>query len=130
MIVYVDTSAVAKALIDEVDSDAAVAALDRYGEQGRLFSSSIVITELRRAASRAGVDVAITRDALRRLSLVQVNDELLETAGDLPGLSLRSLDAIHIASAMSIDANVFVTADIRQAVAARDAGLDVIDQFA
>lgn len=130
MIVYVDTSVVAKTLIDEVDSDAAVAALDRYGEQGRLFSSSIVITELRRAASRAGVDVAITRDALRRLSLVQVNDELLETAGDLPGLSLRSLDAIHIASAMSIDANVFVTADIRQAVAARDAGLDVIDQFA
>ena len=130
MIVYVDTSVVAKTLIDEVDSDAAVAALDRYGELGRLFSSSIVITELRRAASRAGVDVAITRDALRRLSLVQVNDELLETAGDLPGLSLRSLDAIHIASAMSIDANVFVTADIRQAVAARDAGLDVIDQFA
>ena len=130
MIVYVDTSVVAKTLIDEVDSGAAVAALDRYGEQGRLFSSSIVITELRRAASRAGVDVAITRDALRRLSLVQVNDELLETAGDLPGLSLRSLDAIHIASAMSIDANVFVTADIRQAVAARDAGLDVIDQFA
>ena len=130
MIVYVDTSAIAKTLIDEVDSDAAVAALDRYGEQGRLFSSSIVITELRRAASRAGVDVAITRDVLRRLSLVQLNDELLETAGDLPGLSLRSLDAIHIASAMSIDANVFVTADIRQAVAARGAGLDVIDQFA
>ena len=130
MIVYVDTSAVAKALIDEVDSDAAVSALDRYGEQGRLFSSSIVITELRRAASRAGVDVATTRDALRRLSLVQVNDELLKTAGDLPGLSLRSVDAIHIASAMSIDANVFVTAHIRQAVAARDAGLDVIDQFA
>ena len=130
MIVYVDTSVVAKTLIDEVDSGAAVAALDRYGEHGRLFSSSIVITELRRAASRAGVDVATTRDALRRLSLVQVNDELLETAGELPGLSLRSLDAIHIASAMSIDANVFVTADIRQAVAARDAGLDVIDQFA
>ena len=130
MIVYVDTSVVAKTLIDEVHSGAAVAALDRYGEIGRLFSSSIAITELRRAASRAGVDVAITRDALRRLSLVQVNDELLETAGDLPGLSLRSLDAIHIASAMSIDANVFVTADIRQAVAARGAGLDVIDQFA
>ena len=130
MIVYVDTSVVAKTLIDEVDSDAAVAALDRYGEQGRLFSSSIAITELRRAASRAGVDVATTRDALRRLSLVQVNDELLETAGDLPGLSFRSLDAIHIASAMSIDANVFVTADIRQAAAARGAGLDVIDQFA
>ena len=130
MIVYVDTSAVAKTLIDEVDSDAAVAALDRYGEQGRLFSSSIVITELRRVASCSGVDVATTRDALRRLSLVQVNDELLETAGDLPGLSLRSVDAIHIASAMSIDANVFVTAHIRQAVAARDAGLDVIDKFA
>ena len=130
MIVYVDTSVVAKSLIDEVDSGAAVAALDRYGEQGRLFSSSIAITELRRAASRAGVDVATTRDALRRLSLVQVNDELLETAGDLPGLSFRSLDAIHIASAMSIDANVFVTADIRQAAAARAAGLDVIDQFA
>ena len=130
MIVYVDTSVVAKTLIDEVDSGAAVAALDRYGEIGRLFSSSIAITELRRAASCSGVDVATTRDALRRLSLVQVNDELLETAGDLPGLSLRSLDAIHIASAMSIDANVFVTADIRQAVAARGAGLDVIDQFA
>ena len=108
-----------------------MAALDRYGELGRLFSSSsIVIAELRRAASRAGVDVATTRDALRRLSLVQVNDEPLESAGELPGLTLRSFDAIHIPSAMSIDANVFVTADIRQAVAPRDAGLVVIDQFA
>ncbi len=129
MIVYVDTSVAVKVLVADADSDSAVALLDRHSAQGRLFSSSIMITELRRAASRAGVDVAIARDVLRRFSLVRLTEVLLEAAADLSGRSLRSFDAIHIASAISIAADVFVTADVRQAVAARVAGLDVIDRF-
>lgn len=129
MIVYVDTSVVAKTLIAEPDSDAVVAALDGYMEHGRLLSSSIVITELHRAATRAGLESAPTWSAIRRLSLVRLNDELLIAAGQIPGPSLRSLDAIHIASAISIDAEVFVTADARQAAAAVDAGFDVVDRF-
>jgi len=91
--------------------------------------SSTVITELRRATSPAGVDVATTRDAPQRLALVRVNDDLLEAAGDLPGALLRSLDEIHIASAKSIGANAFVTADVRQAAVARDSGFEVVDRF-
>ena len=94
-----------------------------------MFSSSIVITELRGASACAGVDVATTRDALQRIGLVQMNNELLEAARGLPGAPLRSLDAIDIPSAASIVANAFVTADIRQAAAARESGFDVIDQF-
>ena len=56
-------------------------------------------------------------------------DDLLEAAGNLPFTSPRSLNAIHIASAKLIGASVFVTADVRQAAAARDAGLNVVDRF-
>ena len=73
--------------------------------------------------------MATTRDAPQRLALVQVNDDLLEAAGDLPGTLLRSLDAIHVASAKSIGANAFVTADVRQAAVARDSGFEVVDRF-
>lgn len=129
MIVYVDTSVLAKTLIAEADSAAVVAALDGYVEEGRLFTSSIVMTELHRAAMRTNVDKTLTWNVIRRLSLVQLNDDLLTAAGQLPGASLRSLDAIHIASAIWIEAGVFVTADVRQAAAARGAGLDVVDRF-
>lgn len=131
MIVCLDTSVVVKTLVAEAGSAAVTTAIDAHRERGdRLFSSSIVITELRRAASRIGVDDRVTTAALQRLALVRVTDQILEQAGELSGASLRSLDAIHIASALSIGADVLLTADHRQAIAARDAGLVVVDEFA
>jgi predicted nucleic acid-binding protein len=68
-------------------------------------------------------------------SLVAVADEVLALAHDrVLEHPLRSLDAIHLASAESIRREgvvlPFVTADVRQAAAARAVGLDVIDAVA
>lgn len=64
---------------------------------------------------------------LRRLAFVELDPELAELAGALGGPGLRSLDAIHLASALRLGPalEAFVTYDARQAVAARSAGLPV-----
>lgn len=59
--------------------------------------------------------------------LIALDEEIRRIAAGIGG-SLRSLDAIHIASALAIgDRDVqFVTYDDRQANAARDCGLTVV----
>jgi hypothetical protein len=59
------------------------------------------------------------RQLLRRLDLIQLDDELLDAAATLDGVVLRSLDAIHIAAAP------VVTYDDRMTTAAGQAGLEV-----
>jgi predicted nucleic acid-binding protein len=65
-------------------------------------------------------------------SLVAVADEVLALAHDrVLEHPLRSLDAIHLASIRREGVVLpFVTADVRQAAAARAVGLDVIDAVA
>lgn len=64
---------------------------------------------------------------LRRLDLVDLDRELLRSAGALPGPGLRSLDAVHLASALRVRdvLDAFVAYDDRLLEAARLAGLVV-----
>lgn len=64
---------------------------------------------------------------LRRVTFVDVDRELALSAGALGGPWLRALDAVHVASALRIAAEIeaFVTYDMRQAEAASAAGLTV-----
>jgi predicted nucleic acid-binding protein len=68
------------------------------------------------------------RDVLARVELLRVNDRVLDAAGLLAPADLRSLDAIHLASAeqLGTDLRGFVTYDERLASAAVDRGLRVI----
>ena len=130
MIRYVDTSVYAKTIVDEPDSDGVISALDGYRRAGdELVSSTILTTELHRLGHRQGLAADDVRAALDLIDLVRVTDVLLIQAGSLPGRSLRSLDAIHIATALEVDADSFVTADRRQGDAARTAGLEVVSNF-
>ncbi len=65
------------------------------------------------------------RVVLERLNLVRVNDRVLDAAGTLLPRELRSLDAIHVATAMQLgdDIRQIVTYDDRMAGAATDLGL-------
>lgn len=58
---------------------------------------------------------------LTRIDLVRVNDRVLRTAGSLLPAEIRSLDAIHLATAQLLGDDVarFVTYDDRMATAAR-----------
>ena len=61
------------------------------------------------------------------MTLVALTDELLDAAALLDPVSIRSLDAIHLATARSLgaDVGVVVTYDDRMADAARGLGLEV-----
>lgn len=62
------------------------------------------------------------------VSMIELDLAINSAAGALEPSSLRSLDAIHIASALSMNDELdgFLTFDARQADAARQAGLPVI----
>ena len=111
-------------MVDEPESEALrTLALGRV-----LTASALVETELRRAVRMQQPDrLARAIDVLAGIRLVGLGQRILRTAGMLEPMSLRSLDAIHVASALSLgDAlDVFVTYDARQADAARAAGLSV-----
>lgn len=123
---YLDTSAAAKLLVEEAESDALAGFLDRAADAGdTLGSSRLLETELRRLAIRCAIAQEHVTLVLERLDLLVPDDEVFRTAGLLPGPVLRSLDALHVAAALRWSADAVVTYDERQALAARGVGLDV-----
>lgn len=137
MLLYLDTSALTKLVVQEPETPALRAFLAEH-EGERLVSSALVRTELRRAALRFGDRAEVTREQaqeiaqevtglLRRLDLVRVGAAELDRAGVQPPPQLRSLDAIHLATALRLERQLrtFVVYDHRLAEAARSAGLIV-----
>lgn len=127
MSVYVETSAAAKLLIEEAESAALADYLDAQLGAGRpLVSSLLLETELRRLATRTGIEQARVTDVLDRFDLYEPDRATYVEAGLLPGAGLRSLDALHVAVAIRVEADELVAYDLRQAEAARAAGLRVV----
>jgi predicted nucleic acid-binding protein len=124
-LLYVDSSAVAKLLLPESESEALRTYLDGRGVLG---SSVIVGVEVRRAVRRVRPDLREdTERVLAQVVLIQLNDAILTGAAALEPPQIRSLDAIHIASARALggELEAVVTYDARMAEAARGAGLRV-----
>lgn len=120
---YLDSSAIMKLAIRERESDA----LRRHlGRRRALVSSALARTEVLRALLPGG-DVALVagRRALAHVDLVRVNYRVLNAAGRLLPIEIRSLDAIHLATAQLLGADVhhLVTYDDRMAEAARELGI-------
>ena len=124
--VYVDSSALVKLVAVEAESSALVAHLEGHPVQ---IASSIVIVELVRSLGRrAGVDVARAFAIIDHLELVDVDRRILDRAAGLAPAELRSLDAIHLATAIEVRGSVdaVVTYDARLGAAARVHGFTVI----
>lgn len=127
MILYIETSAAAKLLVDEPASSRLAARLDGAVDQDNpLLSSMILETELRRLAVGVDLTQAAVTHLLERLDLMETDRSLYREAGLLAGRHLRSLDALHLAAALRVGADVMVTYDRRQAEAADAAGLPVL----
>lgn len=125
-ITYLDSSAIVKLAVRESQT----AALRRYLARRRpLVSSALARTEVSRALLPYG-EAAVRRgiDVLTRIDLVRINDRVLGDAGVLPPADMRSLDAIHLATArlFGLSLSRFVTYDDRLAHAARASGLAVV----
>lgn len=122
---YADTSALTKLVLDERESEAFRAyVIDRE----RIASSALVITELVRATHRIRPDLdEEARAIVAELTLINVDRAILDVAAALLPPELRALDAIHIASALALaeELDAVVTYDARMAEAARAAGLRV-----
>jgi uncharacterized protein len=123
---YLDASALARLVVVEPET----AALERdCAARAGLLSSRLGATELRRAARRAGRQHVVqhVEDVLDAVVLVEVSPAILDRAGRLMPPDLRTLDAIHLATAatLALPALQFVTYDARLAAAARAAGLAV-----
>lgn len=123
---YLDTSALVKLVVAERES----ASLREWCErQSELVVSDLSRTELSRAVRRVRPELMPrVRALLDALVLVALTGEILDAAGRLEPPALRSLDAIHLASALALgdDLDAFVTYDERQAQAATAYGLTVV----
>ena len=129
---YVDASALVKVVAGEQGAED----LNAYLEGAELASSELVLTEVPRGLRRK---VMTTPDfpleealgqaevLIDSLGLRPVDDELLMGAGLLAEPALRSLDAIHVTTALHLyPIDAFVTYDKRQAAVARLAGLRTV----
>ncbi len=100
---YADTSALAKLLIAEPESQDAATYLSSVTD--RTTSSELTIAELTRTATRAGADAASAGLLLRQLDLLSIDESSLWRAGRLPsppGTFLRTADAIHLVAAADL----------------------------
>lgn len=79
----------------------------------------------RRFASRHGLPQSDVSAILARVDLYDLPPSLYREAGLLPGLTLRSLDALHLAASIRLDVEALVTYDLHLAEAAQQVGLPV-----
>ncbi|MHB8263106.1 MAG: type II toxin-antitoxin system VapC family toxin [Acidimicrobiales bacterium] len=124
--IYLDSSALVKLVVREPESEV----LRRYVRHRRpLVSSALARTEVARALLPFGLQ-AVYRgyEVLSRVDLVRLNDYVLNVAGVMLPEKLRSLDAIHLATAQLLGAELtrIITYDERMASKAIDLGWTVL----
>jgi predicted nucleic acid-binding protein len=118
--VYLDSSAIVKLVVREPESGVLFEWLGAWPER---LSSIIARAEVLRALQRAGAgELARARalNVLSRIALIDIDRSLLYVASDLGPPELRTLDAIHLATALSVRSDLagLVTYDERLAAAA------------
>ena len=114
-----------KLVIDEPESGA----LERHlADRPVLSTSRVALVEVRRATAQANPAPEVQGETERLLSsclLIDVTDGLLRAAADLASRSVRTLDAIHLASALRINPDELLAYDRRLVEAAAERRLAV-----
>jgi predicted nucleic acid-binding protein len=124
-IVYLDSSALVKLVVPEPET---AALRESLRDHPRRVSSALARVEVPRAVRRHGiVTTARAQTLIRRLTLLRLDEAVLDAAAGLDDSVLRSLDAIHIASALALGGELaeLITYDHRMAEAATALGLRV-----
>ncbi len=125
-VAYLDSSAFVKLVVAEPESAALRRVLTRWPD---LASSTLLRTEVVRALRRSGHGhlVGPARRLIGAIRLVRLDEPLLDRGSELEPVDLRTLDAVHLATAMAIgsDLGIFFTYDDRLGTAASAGGLIV-----
>jgi uncharacterized protein len=123
---YLDSSAFVKLIAPEAETGALRRYLRRHDHW---LSASLLRAEVLRVALKSGEPerLVAARRQLRHLAYLEVTRELLDQAGVLRPPEIRTLDAVHLAAALSLedDLDELVTYDTRMAAAAQASGLAV-----
>ena len=124
MAVYLDTSALAKLVVRERETGSLRRWLGRRSDA--MATSELARTELLRATRRVAPDrMTQARAVLEVVDLIRVSTEICESAAMIEPTARRSLDAIHLASALALgdDLDFVVAYDERLLDAAVPLGL-------
>lgn len=126
---YADSSALVKLVLSEPES----AALSRFLKgRGRTLTSRLATVEVSRAvvrsAGKSPQQASVLASLWERVDIAELDPRISVVAAGLEPVGLRSLDAIHLASALAIvdELDAFITYDVRLADAARAHGLTVL----
>jgi uncharacterized protein len=128
-LIYLDSCALLKLVLPEAETQELQAFLSSRAMEGHA-TSALSQTEIARALIRVQAEPEVAdaaEDLLDRVLRIRITDPVLRAAGMFPIRHLRSLDAIHLASAEHLEHALtsFVTYDKRLAAAAGERGLPV-----
>lgn len=126
--VYLDSSAIVKLVVTEPESQALTATLARWPDR---VTSALARVEVHRALYRTNQPPSVhlrADDVLASLILLRLDDAVLAYAASFRNPNMRSLDAIQLATALSIgdDPEAVITYDVRLARVAELEGLKVL----
>ena len=126
--IYIDTSALLKRVLIEPHSDALRAFLEEHAGEP-LVSSVLLTVEMRRAVQRGNPRLLPRTDLLlERVTRLDLSAPVVEAAGRFPDPGLRSLDAIHLATALLLreELTALVSYDTRMLAAAESQRLPAV----
>lgn len=124
--IYLDASAMVTLVVERTHVDELRGFLNSHATE-RTHTSTIGFIETARTCNLVGSFPGLLADLLAEHRELPVTDTIRDEAARLPG-TLRSLDAIHVATAARLGSHLsaLATYDHRMADAARDAGLPVV----
>jgi predicted nucleic acid-binding protein len=126
-VIYLDSSALVKLLFQEPESEALSSWLSARAEAPKL-TSQVSVVEVVRVCRRVDADVEpAARRLLAGLDLVPISTTVVEWASHVGSTSLRSLDAIQLATALTVagDLEAMIAYDRRLLEAAESERLPV-----
>jgi predicted nucleic acid-binding protein len=132
MRVYADSSALIKRSVEEPESDALEARLaEHFDDEDVVVASSLAWIEVGRALRSRLIDIEQDEDeindaidvAFSGVAERTMGDDVVSLARRIAPPVLRSLDAVHLATAVLLDVDVVLTYDDRLARACRHNGL-------
>ena len=133
MLIAVDASAIVKLMVAETESQPLASYVEMAAAASHQFAASqLAAIETARALRRAAPTLTVAEhqakldQAFTHIQRVSISDEIVRRAQTVGSVHLRSLDAIHLATALELQADLMVAYDTRLLTACAAAGLPTI----